>query len=90
MMRGDAQVIGMKPSLRSFFSSGPMPLSWAMASSAPSGKSEAIAARAVLAPTALKKPRRTLSTGNSALTMVASMKLCDKDCSVWAVCSPGA
>ena len=88
MMSGDAQVIGIKPSLRSFFSSEP--LSWAIASSAPSGNSDAIAARAVLAPTAFKKPRRTLSTGNSALTMVASIKLCDTDCSVCTACSPGA
>jgi hypothetical protein len=72
MISGVAQVMGMKPIFRSFFSSGA--LSWAMACSAPMGSTLAMAARAVLAPTAFRKPRRTLSTGNSALTRLASMK----------------
>ena len=48
MMSGVAQVIGMKPTLRSFFSS--LPLSCAIASSAPNGKRLAIAADAVPPP----------------------------------------
>ncbi len=42
MMSGLAQVIGMKPIFRSFFSGGF--LSCAIASSAPNGKSDATAA----------------------------------------------
>jgi hypothetical protein len=45
-----------------------------MACSAEIGSTDAMAARAVLAPTAFRKPRRTLSTGNSAFTRLASMK----------------
>ena len=50
------------------------------------------AARAVPAPTAFRKPRRTLSTGNRALTMAASMKSRDSSSGLWAAaaCSPGA
>jgi hypothetical protein len=64
MIRGLAQVIGMKPTLRSFFSG--VPLVWAMASSAPKGTSEEIAAQAVEAPTAERNLRRSPSWGNSA------------------------
>ena len=71
MISGVAQVMAMKPIFRSFFSG--VPLSCAMACSEAMGSTEAMAARAVLAPTARKKPRRTLSTGNSALTRLASM-----------------
>jgi hypothetical protein len=72
MIKGLAQVMAMKPILRSFFSG--VPRSWAMACKAPTGNKEAIAARAVPAPTAFKKLRRTLSTGNKDFTSVASMK----------------
>jgi hypothetical protein len=93
MISGVAQVMAMKPIFRSFFSSGA--LSWAMACSevsAPMGSTEAMAARAVLAPTAFRKPRRTLSTGNRALTMAASMKSRDSSSGLWAAaaCWPGA
>ena len=50
------------------------------------------ASGAVLAPTAFRKPRRTLSTGNRALTMAASMKSRDSSSGLWAAaaCWPGA
>jgi hypothetical protein len=81
MISGLAQVMAMKPILRSFFSSGPR--SCAMACSAPMGSTDAMAARAVLTPTAFRKPRRTLSTGNSALTSAASMKSRDLSSCDW-------
>ena len=53
MMIGVAQVMGMKPTLRSFFSGAPP---WAKASRAvASGNTEAIAAIAVAAPTVLQE-----------------------------------
>ena len=53
MMIGVAQVIGMKPTLRSFFSGAPP---WAKASrAAPSGRTEEIAAIAVAAPDRLQE-----------------------------------
>jgi hypothetical protein len=73
MISGVAQVIGMKPILSSRFSSEPG-LSCAIACIAPIGRTEAIAARAVLTPTACKKRRRKPSCGNSALTSAASTK----------------
>ncbi len=81
MISGVAQVIAMKPIFRSRFSSGPPPFappSCAIASSAPSGSSEVIAARAVVAPTACRKRRRRGSLGSSAFTSVASMKSREK------------
>ena len=72
MMSGLAQVIAIKPIFKSFFSFEP--LSSANACKALKGKTELIAALAVFAPTALKKPRRTESTGNSAFTKAASIK----------------
>ena len=63
MMIGVAQVIGMKPTLRSFFSG----TAWAKASvAAASGKRLEIAARAVEAPTCFRKKRRCASCGNRA------------------------
>ena len=75
MISGVAQVMAMKPIFRSFFSSGPGVA--AIASSAPIGSSEAIAARAVFAPTAFRKRRRSVSFGNSALTSVLSTRPCN-------------
>ena len=72
MMSGVAQVMGMKPILRSFFSIGP--LSCAMACRLATGSTLAIAAEAVRRPTALRKRRRRASCGNSALTRAASTK----------------
>ena len=71
MIRGVAQVIGMKPIFRSFFSSAPF--SWAMACRLATGNTLAMAAMAVLLPTARRKRRRTASWGKMALTRVASM-----------------
>jgi hypothetical protein len=76
----------MKPIFRSFFSSGPF--SCAMACSAPSGSTDMIAARAVLAPTARRKLRRTLSIGNSAFMRLASSLALES--SMAPACSPGA
>lgn len=75
MISGVAQVIAMKPIFRSVFSSGF--LSCAIACNDATGSTFASAARAVLAPTARKKARRTSSTGNSAFISVASTKSCD-------------
>ena len=70
MMIGVAQVIGMKPTLRSFFSGAP---AWAKASMAvPSGKNCEIAASAVEAPTARRKVRLVVSSGNRARTTADS------------------
>jgi hypothetical protein len=90
MISGLAHVMAMNPIFRSFFSSGPR--SCAMACSAPMGRTDAMAARAVFAPTAFRKRRRTLSTGNSAFTRLASTNSADS-CSGLAAagpCSPGA
>jgi hypothetical protein len=63
MMIGVAQVIGMKPTLRSFFSG----IASANASVAVlSGKNCEIAANAVEAPTDLRNARRAASLGNIA------------------------
>src|SRR5258708_7881929 len=64
MMRGVAQVIGMKPTLRSFFSI--FPLSCAIASSARNGKMLPMAAIAAGIPTARRKRRRSAGSGKSA------------------------
>src|SRR5258705_7517976 len=64
MMIGVAQVMGMKPILRSFFSGGPS-LAWARAEAAPIGKTSASIAAAVPAPTALRKSRRPPNTACS-------------------------
>jgi hypothetical protein len=58
MMIGVPQVIGMKPTLRSFFSSAPPCANTSVA--APSGKNWEIAASAVEAPTDFRKARRVL------------------------------
>ena len=63
-MMGVAQVMGMKPTLRSVFSGLPV---WAKASvAASSGKKVASAAAAVEVPTAFRKARRFMSFGKSA------------------------
>src|SRR5712664_168946 len=64
MISGLAQVMAIKPILRSFFSG--VPLSWAIASSAPNGKKEDTAAMAAEEPTALRNRRRVSSLGKSA------------------------
>ena len=56
MMIGVAHVIGMKPTFRSFFSTGAL---WAKASvTLPSGRNWAMAATAVDVPTAFRNARR--------------------------------
>lgn len=63
MMIGVAQVIGMKPTLRSFFSGA----AWAKTSVAvASGRMPEIAAIAVEAPTVFRKSRRCASSGKRA------------------------
>ena len=70
MMMGVAQVMGMKPTLRSFFSGAPL---WAKASrAAASGNTEEIAAIAVAAPTVFRNRRRWASTGKTARRTAAS------------------
>ena len=70
MMMGVAQVMGMKPTLRSFFSGAPP---WAKASRAvASGNTEAIAAIAVAVPTVFRNSRRWASTGKTARRTAAS------------------
>ena len=64
MMIGVAQVIGMKPTLRSFFSSGPPCANTSVAVF--SGKNCESAASAVEAPTDFRKARRATSCGNIA------------------------
>jgi len=64
MMIGVAQVIGMKPTLRSFFSSGPPCANASVAVC--SGKNCDTAATAVAAPTDFRKARRAASCGNIA------------------------
>ena len=64
MMIGVAQVIGMKPTLRSFFSSGAACANTSVA--VVSGKNCESAASAVEAPTDLRNARRAASCGNTA------------------------
>jgi hypothetical protein len=64
MMIGVAQVIGIKPTLRSFFSSGPPAAKTSVAVF--SGKNCDSAASAVEAPSDCRKARRPLSAGNMA------------------------
>ena len=64
MMIGVAQVIGMKPTLRSFFSSGPPCANASVAVF--SGKNCDSAATAVAAPTDFRNARRATSCGNIA------------------------
>jgi len=64
MMIGVAQVIGMKPTLRSFFSIAPPCANTSVA--VLSGKSCESAASAVDAPTDLRNARRAASFGNTA------------------------
>ena len=64
MMIGVAQVIGMKPTLRSFFSSGPPCANTSVA--VLSGKNCETAASAVDAPTDFRNARRATSCGNIA------------------------
>ena len=66
MMIGVAQVIGMKPTLRSFFSGVPASANASVA--ALIGKNCEIAASAVEAPTDFRKARRAASLGNIART----------------------
>ena len=61
MMMGVAQVIGMNPTLRSFFSSAPPCANTSVA--VLSGKNWLSAASAVEAPTDLRKARRAASCG---------------------------
>src|SRR3954463_6194502 len=70
MMIGVAQVIGIKPILRSFFSGAPP---WANASRAtPIGRTEEIAAIAVAAPTVFRNCRREAAAGKTARRTAAS------------------
>ena len=64
MMIGVAQVIGMKPTLRSFFSG--VPASAKASVAVLIGKNCEIAASAVDAPTDFRKARRAASFGNIA------------------------
>lgn len=64
MMIGVAQVIGMKPTLRSFFSIGPVAAKTSVA--ALSGKNCETAASAVEAPSTAKNLRRPMFLGNIA------------------------
>ena len=76
MISGVAQVMGMKPIFRSFFSSAPV-VPCAIACSDAMGSTLEMAAIAVLRPTAFRKRRRSASCGNSAFTSAASTKLAD-------------
>lgn len=64
-MIGEAQVIGMNPTLRFGFSSGPG-LSCANALAAASGNTSANAATIAAPPTAFNKRRRDAARGNAA------------------------
>jgi len=64
MIMGVAQVIGMKPTLRSFFSSGPPAAR--ISAAVFSGKNCERAATAVAPPTHLRNARRAASFGNMA------------------------
>ena len=63
MMMGVAQVIGMKPTLRSFFSSDPAPCANSSVAVS-SGKNCESAASAVETPANFRKARRVASCGN--------------------------
>src|SRR6267154_1572769 len=100
MISGLAQVMAIKPILRSFFSG--VALSCAIASSAPNGKKEDTAARAAEEPTAWRKRRRVSSLGKSAritadsitrrLSVSASSErgssTIASSCSAWLACLP--
>src|SRR6266850_5723134 len=100
MISGLAQVMAMKPILRSFFSG--VALSWAIASSAPNGKMEETAAIAAEEPTAWRKRRRVSSLGKSARITVDSIarrlsvsmsseggsSAIASSCSAWLACLP--
>jgi hypothetical protein len=73
MMIGVAQVIGMKPTLRSVFSSAPGAAKTSVAVC--SGKNCEIAASAVETPAARRKARRVASCGNIA-RMTADATTC--------------
>ena len=72
MMIGVAQVIGMKPTLRSVFSSAGRRLREGLGRRAAAGRRCEIAASAVAAPTAFRKARRAASSGKSARITAAS------------------
>ena len=74
MMMGVAQVIGMKPTLRSFFSGAPVPCANTSVAVA-SGKNCASAASAVEAPTAFRNARRAASCGKIARINAAATTL---------------
>src|SRR5258706_2974537 len=100
MISGLAQVMAIKPILRSFFSG--VALSCAIASSAPKGKKEDTAAIAAEEPTAWRKRRRASSLGKSAritadsitrrLSVSASSdrgsSAIANSCSAWLACLP--
>ncbi len=100
MMSGEAQVMAIKPILRSFFSGAPF--SWAIASSAPKGKKEETAAIAAEEPTALRNRRRVASCGKSARITADSIarrlsvsmssdrgsSAAATSCSAWVACLP--
>ena len=71
MMMGVAQVIGIKPTLRSFFSGAPAPCAKTSVAVA-NGKNCASAASAVEAPTEFRKARRTASFGKIARIAAAA------------------
>ena len=71
MISGVAQVMGMKPIFRSFFSGAP--LSCAIACRLAMGSTLPMAAIAVRRPTARRNLRRCASCGKSAFISVASM-----------------
>ena len=74
MMMGVAQVMGIKPTLSLLFSSLPLPCAKASLMEA-KGRIAPTAAIAVGAPTACRKLRRTLSTGNRARITACSTTL---------------
>lgn len=94
MISGLAQVMGMKPIFRSFFSR-PF-FSCAMACKLAIGSTLAMAAIAVRRPTPFRKARRTGSCGNSALISVASMNwrprvsgsVAEWSCGAWSAPQP--
>ena len=71
MMIGVAQVMGMKPTLRSFFSGAPAPCAKTSVAVA-SGKNCASAASAVEAPTDFRNARRATSFGKIARMTAAA------------------
>jgi hypothetical protein len=77
MISGVAQVIGMKPIFRSRFSSA-RGLSCAIACMEPIGSTDAIAARAVLAPTALQEAPAQAIVGEQRRTRAASTNSSDR------------